>query len=304
MTTRLRPRLPLDLALLRAHRELTLADAHGAPLQLLQLRRDLRLALRERRRASLDIGEERVQVAFDPRDPILRARQDGFGHAEPSRDRQAVGAPGDPLHQPIRRREQLRVELQGGVHDAGHLSRKFLQRPQVRRGDRRRPTARELLEDRATERCPLEGIGAGTEFVHEDERVGRRLLEDRGQVLEVRAERRQRGLEALLVTDVGEDVVEAGQRALRPHGRGDPGLQHQRAERERLEEHGLATGVRSRHEEGTVGRGHLEVERDDPHSLREEQRVAAVAHMEPVARRHELRIGTPCGDAVAGATVQ
>ena len=121
---------------------------------------------------------------------------------------------------------------------------------------------------------------------------------------EVRAERGQRRLQALLVADVREHVVEAGHPALGADRRGNAALDHQRPERERLEQHRLAAGVRTRHEQRAFARRHLEIERHHADTLRQQQRMPPVAHMEAVARGREFRVGATGLEGIAGAAVE
>ena len=56
--------------------------------------------------------------------------------------------------------------------------------------------------------APSIGIGARSQLVDQHERVVRRQAQNLGEVLQVRAERRQARFDRLLVADVGERVVE------------------------------------------------------------------------------------------------
>ena len=123
-------------------------------------------------------------------------------------------------------------------------------------------------------------------------------------MLQVRTERRERRLKALLVADVGEHIVEARDPALGTHRRRDAALHHQRTESERLEQHRLSAGVRTRDEQRAFVGMHVEVERDHAHALRQQQRMAPLTHMEALARGDELGIGAPVRERIARAPVQ
>ena len=87
-------------------------------------------------------------------------------------------------------------------------------------------------------------------------------------------------------------VVEHGNAALGADRRGDAGLTHRRDETERLEQHGLAAGVRSRHEQRALLGDEREVERDDVDALREQQRMTA--DRESRSRRAPARASPAC----------
>jgi hypothetical protein len=126
--------------------------------------------------------------------------------------------------------------------------------------------------------------------------------ENLGEILQMRAERRQARLDRLLVSDIGERVVEDRDAALRTDRRRDSGLRQRRQQTDRLEQDGLAACVRPGHEERSLVRIHRQIERNDISTLRDEQRVAAVLHVEPLARRDERRgrAGECVGETCAG----
>ncbi len=105
----------------------------------------------------------------------------------------------------------------------------------------------------------------------------------------MRAERRETGLDRLLVADVGEAIIEERDAALVAHGGGDPRLGHRGEQAERLEQHRLAAGVRAGEEQRALARVHREVERDHGAGTRGEQRMAAGEDREAFARRRERR---------------
>ena len=68
--------------------------------------------------------------------------------------------------------------------------------------------------------APSAGIGPGAQLVEQDQRSLRGLAQDLRDPPDVRRERRERLLQALLVADVGQDVVEDRElRALARPGR-------------------------------------------------------------------------------------
>ena len=71
---------------------------------------------------------------------------------------------------------------------------------------------------------------------------------------DVRAEGRQAGRDGLPVADVGEEAAEDRQPAPGAHRRNDPALRQRGGQPHRLEQHGLAAGVRPADEQGPLRR--------------------------------------------------
>ena len=69
---------------------------------------------------------------------------------EPPGDAEPIRTAGNSLDQQVRRREAVGVELQRRIHHARHFTRQFLERAEVRRGDRHRTAPRQRLDHRAT----------------------------------------------------------------------------------------------------------------------------------------------------------
>ena len=210
--------------------------------------------------------------------------------------------PGTPLIRRYVGAKRDGVELQRRVHDAADLSGQFLERTEVRGRDGERAAGGEILEDRPAERRALRGIGARSELVDQHERIGRRVTQDLAEVLDVRAERREARLDRLLVTDVGEHVVESWDAAAGADGCRHARLRERRQKAERFEQDRLAAGVRAGHEERSLVGVHRQVERNDVHALREQQRMASVVDLETRAGVDELcrRAGVRVGESRAG----
>src|SRR5687768_17842287 len=98
------------------------------------------------------------------------------------------------------------------------------------RCDGRCTTPCQLLQYRPAEGCTIHGIGTRTELVDEHEGVGGREPQNLAEVSQVCAEGRQTGLDRLLISDVGVDVIEDRNPTLRGDWRRDPRLQHCREE--------------------------------------------------------------------------
>ena len=106
------------------------------------------------------------------------------------------------------------------------------------------------------------------------------LAQDTDGVRHVRGEGREILLDGLLVTDVGEDLLEHTE--LRAFGRRDEetGLAHQLEETDGLQAHGLTTGVRSRDDEQIEFLA--EIYRDRHDFLRVDQRMTALQDIDVV----------------------
>src|SRR6267378_1280439 len=113
------------------------------------------------------------------------------------------------------------------------------------------------------------------------------------QILEMGAECRETGEDRLLVSDVGVDVVEYRDPGTESDGRGDSRLNERGEKPERLEEHGLAAGVGPGDEQRALIREHLEIERNDVDTLRDEKRVAPLGDRESFGGIGQLRRSAP-----------
>ena len=171
------------------------------------------------------------------------------------------------------------------------LRREQLERAQMRRRDGERAARRERLENRAAERRALGGIGAGSQLV--DEHEATRAVaprEDLAEVPQVRAEGGEARLDRLLVADVGEAVVEdAGSRLSAPTGAGMPACAIAERRPTRLEQHGLAAGVRAGEQERALAGAITRSNGTTAPPRASEQRMAADADREALVRRRECR---------------
>ena len=154
------------------------------------------------------------------------------------------------------------------------LRGQFLQGPEVRGRHREHPARRQRFEHRGAKGAPFLRVGAGSQFVGEDERRRRRLGEDLRDIAQVCAERRQRRRDRLLVAHVGENVVHEGNHRPRAHGRRHPRLQEGEGEPDGLEQHRLAAGIGTGEQQGALRCRERKVERDDDHPLGDEERMA------------------------------
>ena len=292
-------RLQLDarlgqLPLRVRRRELALALGRRAHLLDLRLERPLALlrALGSRsrgrehaRRAALrrfGLGEQLADPQPLGCDALARRGDHRLVEAEPRGRLQRVRDAGPPERDPVVRRVRLRVERRRGVDGVVARARPFLQLRVVRRHDRQPRLVREPLDERLRERRALLGVGAGGDLVDEHERAVGRGVEDLDEVRDVAGEGREAHLDRLAVADVGEHLVEDGQRR-RLGGRPEAGLVQERREPERLQRDRLAARVRAADHE-RAQRPELEVDRHG--RLRVEQRVPRLEQLHLVGDRH------------------
>ena len=168
--------------------------------------------------------------------------------AEPPRDGQAVGAAGHALQEAVGRRERRGVELERGVHHARRVARQVLERAQVRGRERER--ARGAVSDAsiaAGERRALGRIGAAPDLVEQHQRARRRPRPGCGAACATCALK----VERLAAMDwrspmSAKKPPNDRQPAAGADRRHDPALRQRGGEPDRLEQHGLAAGVRAR----------------------------------------------------------
>ena len=139
---------------------------------------------------------------------------------------------------------------------------------------------RELAEQGAGECRALDRVGTGSDLVEQHERPRRRRLDDVHEVAEVSRERRERGRDGLLVTDVGQHVGE-DRKARTLGGDVQAALVQERAQPERLQRNRLAARVGSAEHEYADAR-EREIDRND--CRRVEQRVARGDQLDVLGR--------------------
>ena len=154
------------------------------------------------------------QLPFRRASPAARGDRLGpgdkvLGQVQPAGDLQGVGLPDVADMQPIPRLERLDVELDRGVLGAGVGEGIGLEVADVRGDDRPAADTVELVEDRAAQGRPFRGIGSRAQLVEQDQRCSV-ALRGSARSAYVRRERGKRLLEALLIADVGQDVIENG----------------------------------------------------------------------------------------------
>ena len=111
------------------------------------------------------------------------------------------------------------------------------------------------------ERGALHRVGTPAQLVQQHERPIVHVQQDGLERRHVRAERGEARVDRLVVSDVGEDALEGGQRGARPDRWDDTRLRHGADQTHRLEEHRLAAGIGTAHHDRELVRSELEVER-------------------------------------------
>ena len=118
-----------------------------------------------------------------------------------------------------------------------------LQIAQVGRHHRPAADVIQLVENSPAQRGPFGGIGARSQLIEQDQALGIRGLQDAGDARDVRTEGAERLLQALLVANVREDIVEDRHAAAVPGRHVHAALGHQAQQAGRLERHRFAAGV-------------------------------------------------------------
>ena len=118
------------------------------------------------------------------------------------------------------------------------------------------------------------------------------------------AERRQTGLDALLITDVSEDVIKHGQTTGGPDGYGDTSLRQRAEQANGFQKDRLAAGVRTGDQQRALRLEQREIERNDRRAARQQERMAAIDDRQPFGRRAERDRRTARLDGVPRSGVQ
>ena len=153
----------------------------------------------------------------------------------------------------------------------------------MRRGGDERAALARVLDDGDGQRRALGRVRAGAELVEQQQRPVVALLEHAHGVRHVRRERGQRLLDALLIADVGHDLVEHRHGAAVGTRDVQAALRHGREQTDGLERDGLAAGVRA----GDDERVKFAAERNiDRHSgVLRQQRMARAAQLQVLVRQ-------------------
>ena len=190
---------------------------------------------------------------------------------------------GFPANAIFTRAQGVHVKLTRGVHDAGLRRGVDLELGIMRRGGDERAALARVLDDGDGQRRALGRVRAGAELVEQQQRPVVALLEHAHGVRHVRRERGQRLLDALLIADVGHDLVEHRHGAAVGARDVQAALRHGREQTDGLERDGLAAGVWA----GDDERVEFAAERNiDRHSgVLRQQRMARAAQLQVLVRQ-------------------
>ena len=148
--------------------------------------------------------------------------------------------------------------------------------------ERERTPPGEGFQDRGRERASLRGVRAAPDLIEQHERAGARVLQNVPQLGEVRREGGQARRDGLTISDIGEYPGEQRQRRLRSNRRDNAALRHETQQSDRLDQYGLAAGVRARYEHRVLVGSKNQVERNNVATtvLTHEEWVPAIADLE------------------------
>ena len=191
----------------------------------------------------LRLGEQLLDPEPLGCDELASRGDDARIQPQPLCDLECVRRSRPAKRDPVERGVRVRIEAGARVRDALAGARPFLQLRVVRRHERQPRLLGEPRDERLRERGALDRVGPRCELVQQHERPLAGGVQDRDDARDVAREGREAHLDRLPVADVGEHLVEDGQRG-RLGGRPQPGLVEERGEAEGLQRHGLAARVR------------------------------------------------------------
>ena len=220
----------------------------------------------------------------------MRPAHDRLGQRQPAGDGKGIGLAGQAHDQAVGRGQGLDVKLDAGVSHLGSLVGKDLELWIVRGGQRGHTALDQVREQRPGQCSALDRVGARSQLVQEHQRAIVDPLQNVDDVAHMRRKGRERLLDALLVADVGADVLKHGQPRALCHGKVQSALGHQGHEADRLERDGLAAGVGPGDDNDKALFVQVDVDWDD--GPRIEQRVARLAQVEHRAGMHEATVST------------
>ena len=202
-------------------------------------------------------------------------------------DGESVGLAGDADEQAIGGTEGLHVELTGGVLHPGGGHGVQLQFGVVGGGHDLGAQAPGLLDDGRGQRRALHRVGAGTQFVEEQQRPVVGLPQHLDDVGDMGGKGGQGLLDGLLVPDVRQDFFENGHLAPVVHRQVQAALGHEGEQASRFQGDRLTAGVGAGDDQGVKALPQFQV---DGHCLLlVQQRMPGVAEHEP-AVLHQFRL--------------
>ena len=209
---------------------------------------------------------------------IFGSVDDGGIQAEAAGDGEGVGATWQTDAKFKGGAEVFDIELDGGVEDAGGIVGIEFEVAVMGGGEGGDAAVAQIFEEGDGEGGTFIGVGAGAEFVEEDEAMGVGFFEDADDVGHVAGEGAEILFDRLFVADVGVDAFEDGEFAALVDGYHHAGLGHQGEEADGFESDGFAAGVGAGHDEGEAVVAEIDVDGDN--AFRFKQRVTGLAEVQ------------------------
>jgi len=211
----------------------------------------------------LDLVEEACFALSVGAEEGLGVLDEGFGQAEALGDDEGIAAARGADEEAEGGEEGLGVELDGGVFDAGGGEGVAFEPAEVGGGEDVGAEFAEAVKDGGGKGDAFDGVGAGAEFVEEDEGAAVGAGEDLDEATDVGGEGGEALFEALFVADVGEDLSIHGEGRFGGGGDVKAGLGHQDEEADGFEGDGFAAGVGAGDKQEVEVVAETEVEGDD-----------------------------------------
>ncbi len=150
----------------------------------------------------------------------------------------------------------------------------------MRGGNGHRPAAGQRQNGSAGKRSAFDRVRPSPQLVQQDEGRLVSVEQDRSEGSDVGTEGRQAGGDGLVVADVREDVLEHGKQRPRSDWRDHAGLRQGADEAHRLDEHGLAAGIRPAHHNRAGFRTQDQIKRHRVARLCDDEGVTALPDLE------------------------
>ena len=177
----------------------------------------------------------------------------GRVHAQPLGDGKGVGFAGNADQQPVGGAQSGHVKLAAAVFHTGSLDGIGLQLRVVGGAGQAHPLAPQLLDDRFRQGGALYRVGARSQLVQQDQAAAVRHLENLNDVHHVGRKGGKGLLNALLVSDVRQNVLKHGDAASLPRRNHQAAHGHEGQQADGLQGHGLAAGVGAGDDERVEG---------------------------------------------------
>ena len=211
----------------------------------------------------VDFGEQVGGLEFLLGEAFAGSGDNLFGQAEALGNGQRVGDPRQADDQAVGGAQGLNVKFHAGVDDARTLEGVGFQFGVVGGDEGSDAPVKQMGQDGTGEGRAFLRVGAGAEFVEQDERLGVGFFQDADDVGDVAGEGGEGLFDGLFVADVGKNVLEHRDFRARVGGDVQAGLGHEGEQADGFEADSFAAGVGAGDDQG-VGVGiEKNVNRDD-----------------------------------------